>query len=912
MANTWRIAGLAVALLMLVFLRAESQNVTKAEYFFDTDPGQGNGFNLPLTAGPNPVFTANISITGLPEGFHFLGVRVKESGGRWSLFDVRGFYISSVAISSTNVSKAEYFIDTDPGQGNGTPVVVPSGATVNSVFTVPTASLQQGFHFLAFRVRDVFGRWSIAEVRGFYISGTVANAPNITAAEYFFDSDPGQGSGTPLTIAGGASVNFTAPISVNALTPGFHFIAVRMKDASGRWGIFESRGFYVTGNVSSAPSISGAEFFFDSDPGLGNGTALTIPAGDVSNANLTVPIGNLSPGFHFLTIRIKDASGKWGQFESRGFYVYAQAQTSGNIVAAEYFFDTDPGQGLGTAATVTTPALTINQDFLVPIANIPPGTHKLGFRVRDAEGVWSTAQFSDVTVSNCTAPPIPTAPNVSRCNTGTVKLVASGVLPNHLYKWYTVEFGGSSIFTGAEFTTPSLSSSTDYYVGTQDNVSGCESARIKVTASILNVTKPLLNASGSLTLCEGTSFLLEAPAGFSSYLWSNGATTRQILVTTTGKYSVTTNNGTCDLPLSDEVSFTFLARPTTPTIAVDGNTNICNTGSVTLNGPAGATSYLWSNGATTPSITVSSSGAYQLTVGNAAGCKSESSVGVDIAVYTTPATPTVTITGSAALCNDAFTVLSAPSGFSQYLWSNGETSQTIVVKNAGSFSVQVGNSLSCLSLSSTSVAITQTGQPCAGGTVNPNNVPPTIAHREVAIAVRGKATVDLRTLVADADGESDINFSSLRITEPPPSKAAAAIDANGILTVDYGQLSFLGSDYVVIQVCDFSGACTQQTIDVTVAGEITAYNAVSPNGDDLNEILRFEFIDLIPDTRSNQVTIYNRWGSVVFQITDYNNDDRVFKGLDNGGRELPNGTYFYRIEFTSGKKREEGFITLRK
>ncbi len=232
MAKTWRIAGLAVALLMLVFLRAESQNVTKAEYFFDTDPGQGNGFNLPLTAGPNPVFTANISVTGLPEGFHFLGVRVKESGGRWSLFDVRGFYISSVAISSTNVSKAEYFIDTDPGQGNGTRVVVPSGATVNTVFTVPTASLQQGFHFLAFRVRDGFGRWSIAESGIAYQRNSyAANAPNITAA--LFDGDR-RGSGTPLAIAGGASVNFTAPISVNALTPGFHFIAVRMKDASGR------------------------------------------------------------------------------------------------------------------------------------------------------------------------------------------------------------------------------------------------------------------------------------------------------------------------------------------------------------------------------------------------------------------------------------------------------------------------------------------------------------------------------------------------------------------------------------------------------------------------------------------------------------------------------------------------------
>ncbi len=96
------------------------------------------------------------------------------------------------------------------------------------------------------------------------------------------------------------------------------------------------------------------------------------------------------------------------------------------------------------------------------------------------------------------------------------------------------------------------------------------------------------------------------------------------------------------------------------------------------------------------------------------------------------------------------------------------------------------------------------------------------------------------------------------------------------------------------------------------AGDITPYNALSPNGDGMNESLYLEFIEIIPDTKTNKVTIFNRWGSPVFEIKDYDNNDRVFKGADQNGKELPNGTYFYRVEFGTGKKTRNGYITLRR
>jgi gliding motility-associated-like protein len=899
--------------VLLAMTKVSAQNLAKAEYFFDVDPGQGNGFNIPITPGPAVNFTSNVSIASLPSGFHILGVRVKENGGAWSLFESRGFYISTLSTNAANISKAEYFIDTDPGQGNGTPITVPSGPNSNFVVNIPTASLANGFHFVGIRVRDISGRWGLFEGRGFFITTSTSNVTNIAAAEYFYDSDPGNGAGIPITITAGATTNFTVPLPVGGLPAGFHFLGVRVKASGGRWGIFEGRGFYISASVADAPAIAGAEYFFDTDPGPGHGTSLTIPAGDVSNFNIGLPVNTLAPGFHFLTIRIKDSTGKWGQFETRGFYVYPSALGAGDIVAAEYFIDTDPGQGLGLEAIVAAPAQNINQVFPLHISGASPGPHKLGFRVRDAEGVWSEPKMSDITVLNCIAPAAPITTSANRCNTGTVKFIAGGASAGQQYNWYEQEFSGSVIFTGPEFTTPSLSVTTDYYVSVFDPTTTCESIRVKATATILPIAKPVLNAAGTITLCEGTSFLLSAPDGFQSYQWSDGSQTQQVLVVNDGKYSVVVDNGICQLPSSDEVTFSFLARPPTPTITVVGSADICNSGNVTLQGPAGADAYSWSSGETTSSITVNATGTYQLTVSNVAGCKSQSSVAVSVNVYSTPVKPSIEVTGLTTLCSGGFTVLSAPSGFAQYEWSGGQTTQTIIVESSGSYSVKVANGPNCFSASSDDVNVVQTGEPCAaGGNPNPDNVPPAIEYAAITTAIRGKASLDLVPLISDHNGAADIVLATLKIVGALPSGARSDIDEAGVLTVDYSNTDFSGSEVLTLQICDVSASCTQRDIEVTVAGDIQPFNALSPNGDGMNESLYFEFIDIIPETKSNKVTIFNRWGSPVFEIVDYNNNDRVFKGTDQGGKDLPSGTYFYRVEFGSGKKTRDGFITLRR
>ncbi|MDQ6471707.1 gliding motility-associated C-terminal domain-containing protein [Flavobacterium sp. LHD-80] len=87
--------------------------------------------------------------------------------------------------------------------------------------------------------------------------------------------------------------------------------------------------------------------------------------------------------------------------------------------------------------------------------------------------------------------------------------------------------------------------------------------------------------------------------------------------------------------------------------------------------------------------------------------------------------------------------------------------------------------------------------------------------------------------------------------------------------------------------------------------DLVVYNAVSPNGDGLNDTFHIKGIDKYPD---NSVEIYNRWGVKVYDAKSYNESDKMFAGYSDGratinrGEKLPTGTYFYILKYNNGKK----------
>lgn len=304
----------------------DAQVIIGAEYFFDNDPGAGQGTPIFFGGGATSVsFSATIPTNSLSAGFHSLAIRTKDATNIWGLYETRTVYISGISANEGVIDRAEYFIDADPGCGFGTPLSIgTSGNAVNFSTAISTSSLSPGFHSLVIRTRTDNGRWGLFEVRGFYLAGNPINTGAITAAEYFFDIDPGEGNGTSLDVpVAGNIISLSNMISIASLAPGFHNISIRTRNAEGLWGLFESRSFYIKQVPSDMGIVTAAEYFIDSDPGVGNGSPLTVstPGNNVSQSYIINIPGSTSNGEHLLVIRTRDANGRWGLFEISEFLV---------------------------------------------------------------------------------------------------------------------------------------------------------------------------------------------------------------------------------------------------------------------------------------------------------------------------------------------------------------------------------------------------------------------------------------------------------------------------------------------------------------------------------------------------------------------------------------------------------------
>ena len=110
-----------------------------------------------------------------------------------------------------------------------------------------------------------------------------------------------------------------------------------------------------------------------------------------------------------------------------------------------------------------------------------------------------------------------------------------------------------------------------------------------------------------------------------------------------------------------------------------------------------------------------------------------------------------------------------------------------------------------------------------------------------------------------------------------------------IVNVENNPCPFIYEIYINVADCDVLAEC-----------DIVVYNAVSPNGDGLNEIFMIDGITCYPD---NTVEIYNRWGVNVYKANGYNNSNVYFDGLSQnkltvGDDKLPGDTYFYILKYS--------------
>lgn len=359
-------------------------------------------------------------------------------------------------------------------------------------------------------------------------------------------------------------------------------------------------------------------------------------------------------------------------------------------------------EGTATAANVTSGALQFKNNVLAGISSLVLDSSALNFGM----GSWFNAN------SNTTYPN------------------PQDVLAGNPYNYTAPTFlptSGSPILVGADFTAANLQDpffTPVNYKGAfgTTNWTSCWSefnpqSQAYTTGPITYLTVPVITYTGATTFCTGLTKTLTAPAGFASYLWSNGATTQSIVVSTSGSYSVTVTNTRGCVATSAPVVITVTPGPTA-SVAVSGATTFCTGGSALLTGSSNTAgvSYQWLNNgtnisnATTPYYNATASGVYSLKV-TKNGCVGNSTS----TTVTANVNPTAAITGTLSVCNGSATTLSATTGTGlSYQWNqggsaiSGATSSTYSATSGGSYTVDVTNNTTGCATTSAAATVVAT------------------------------------------------------------------------------------------------------------------------------------------------------------------------------------------------------------
>ena len=214
------------------------------------------------------------------------------------------------------------------------------------------------------------------------------------------------------------------------------------------------------------------------------------------------------------------------------------------------------------------------------------------------------------------------------------------------------------------------------------NASGC------VTSDTVQLTlnSEVIPSLGSdTTFCDGTT--LDAGFPGASYLWSNGATSQTIKITTTNQYfvQVTDQNGCTG---SDTINATVV-NSILPTLGAD--VTECDGTITTLDPINTGASYLWNTAATTPTLDVTTTGQFWVELTDVNGCISRDTVNV---VYNT--NPTLDLGADGIYCDSAnFDVTQTNVS---YLWNDNSTNAIRTVSTAGNYFVALtDNTTGCVS-----------------------------------------------------------------------------------------------------------------------------------------------------------------------------------------------------------------------
>ncbi|PHR26267.1 MAG: hypothetical protein COA38_15240 [Fluviicola sp.] len=270
-----------------------------------------------------------------------------------------------------------------------------------------------------------------------------------------------------------------------------------------------------------------------------------------------------------------------------------------------------------------------------------------------------------------------TDPSVCAAATGTVELTGSGT--------GDVSWSGSTTgsVTGISLPYTATGFAAGFYNLIYTDGNGCSST--SQSASLSDPTPPatpVISTGGATTFCEGGSVQLTSSAT-NGNTWSTSATSSIITVTTSGSYGVTVTEFGCSAT-SAPIAIVVNPNPTIPMITADGGiTEVCLGDSVVLSSSY-ASSNEWSNLETTETITVITTGDFDVTYTDGNGCSSTSI----LTLVVVNSLPVVNAGGDQEVCDGEVVTLSG-SGANTYSWTNSVVDGTPFTPGLGTTTYEV-------------------------------------------------------------------------------------------------------------------------------------------------------------------------------------------------------------------------------
>lgn len=416
-----------------------------------------------------------------------------------------------------------------------------------------------------------------------------------------------------------------------------------------------------------------------------------------------------------------------------------------------------------------------------------------------------------------------------------------------------------TIPAGQTFTTLTIHPLADNLTETTEYIrfiigtSACTTDTVFVYIRDNQTLKPIV--SNDTVLCSGASANLNiiGHGGYLpySYLWSTGDTTTSVSVnpTQTQMYTVTFT----DKCLNDTVK-NILVKVSTPNYTVNSD-SICmgETGLLTIN-HIGLVSYHWSTGATSQNISVNpiTSSVYSVTVTDTLGCPADTSV--ELIVFPLP---NLVVSNTSSICSGNSIRLWA-SGGNNYFWSNGETTDTILVNPIAttSYYVTVSSIENCRDSGDVTVHVLELPKPSF-----------ILASDTICKGASGTIT---------AEGADNYLWSTGAVG---PTITVSPVQS---------------TTYEVIFSNESNGIACKDTASIRLGVKQCNHfyfpRAFSPNNDGIND--DFGVFGIFDYIKRYEIIIYDRWGARVFNST---NVAIKWDGKNMDGGELMGGVYTYHV-----------------